>query len=142
MPLYVIERHFAEQLEVTRESASEVRLINERGPATAGIVVLIILRKDARVARIELLPAAWRDGHLEGPPATEAQWVLRAYPDSATLYFGEHRHADRLRDESAAAVRARSAAYAAFAERAARLDAAALAPEDRTSLRVFTSPAR
>ena len=65
------------------------------------------------------------------------EWVLRAYPDSATLYFGEHRYADRLRDESAAAVRARSAAYAAFAERAARLDAAALAPQDRTSLRVL-----
>ena len=29
MPLYVIERQFAEQLEVTRESAEEVRLINE-----------------------------------------------------------------------------------------------------------------
>ena len=29
MPLFVIERRFAEQLEVTRESAAEVRLINE-----------------------------------------------------------------------------------------------------------------
>jgi Protein of unknown function (DUF4242) len=30
MPLYVIERHFAEQLEVTRDSAAEVRLINDQ----------------------------------------------------------------------------------------------------------------
>ena len=29
MPLFVIERHFAEQLEVTRERASEVQLIND-----------------------------------------------------------------------------------------------------------------
>lgn len=29
MPLYVIERQFAEQLEVTREGAAEVRLIND-----------------------------------------------------------------------------------------------------------------
>lgn len=29
MPLYVIERNFAEQLEVTREGAAEVKLIND-----------------------------------------------------------------------------------------------------------------
>ena len=29
MPLYIIERHFAEQLEVTREGATQVRLIND-----------------------------------------------------------------------------------------------------------------
>jgi hypothetical protein len=29
MALFVIERHFAEQLEVTRELASEVKLIND-----------------------------------------------------------------------------------------------------------------
>ena len=29
MPLYVIERNFAEQLEVTRDSAAEVVLIND-----------------------------------------------------------------------------------------------------------------
>jgi hypothetical protein len=29
MPLYLIERQFAEQLEVTRDSATEVRLIND-----------------------------------------------------------------------------------------------------------------
>lgn len=28
MPLFVIERHFAEQIEVTREFASEINLIN------------------------------------------------------------------------------------------------------------------
>ncbi len=28
MPLFVIERHFAEQMEVTRELASEITLIN------------------------------------------------------------------------------------------------------------------
>ena len=28
MPLFVIERHFAEQLEVTREQASDIQLIN------------------------------------------------------------------------------------------------------------------
>jgi hypothetical protein len=29
MPLFVIERNFAEQLEVTRESAADVRLVND-----------------------------------------------------------------------------------------------------------------
>lgn len=29
MPLFMIERHFAEQLEVTREDAANVRLIND-----------------------------------------------------------------------------------------------------------------
>jgi hypothetical protein len=29
MPLFVIERHFAEQMEVTRELASEITLIND-----------------------------------------------------------------------------------------------------------------
>jgi hypothetical protein len=29
MPLFVIERNFAEQLEITRDAASEVQLINE-----------------------------------------------------------------------------------------------------------------
>jgi hypothetical protein len=29
MPLFVIERNFAEQLEVTRDSAAEVRMIND-----------------------------------------------------------------------------------------------------------------
>jgi len=29
MPLFVIERHFAEQIEMTRERASEIKLIND-----------------------------------------------------------------------------------------------------------------
>lgn len=29
MPLFVIERHFAEQIEVTRDLASEIKLIND-----------------------------------------------------------------------------------------------------------------
>jgi len=29
MPLFVIERHFAEQIEMTRELASEIKLIND-----------------------------------------------------------------------------------------------------------------
>lgn len=29
MPLFVIERHFAEQMEMTRELASEIKLIND-----------------------------------------------------------------------------------------------------------------
>ena len=29
MPLFVIERHFAEQIEMTRERASEIELIND-----------------------------------------------------------------------------------------------------------------
>ena len=29
MPLFIIERNFAEQLEITRDAASEVQLINE-----------------------------------------------------------------------------------------------------------------
>ena len=64
------------------------------------------------------------------------QWELREYPELAT-YRGDHRYDDRLRDDSAAAVRARNAAYAQFAQRAVRIDAAQLAPEGRVSLRLL-----
>ncbi len=65
------------------------------------------------------------------------EWVLREFPDAATLYFGEHRYDDRLRDESAAAVLRRSAGYAAFQQRAGAIDAARLSPQDRVSLRIL-----
>jgi uncharacterized protein (DUF885 family) len=65
------------------------------------------------------------------------QWVLRAYPDLATLYYGEHRYDDTLRDESAAAVFARREAIEAFHARSALIDAALLSPQDRVSLRIL-----
>ena len=52
------------------------------------------------------------------------EWVMREVPDFATLYFGEHRYDDRLRDESVAAVLRRSAGYAAFQKRAGAIDEA------------------
>jgi len=65
------------------------------------------------------------------------EWVLREFPDFATLYFGEHRYDDRLRDESSAAVRRRNESYAAFQQRAAAIDAAGLSTENRVSLHVL-----
>ena len=64
------------------------------------------------------------------------QWTLREYPEAAT-FLGDHRYDDRLADQSAAALARRSAARAAFLRRAAALDASALSPADRVSLRVL-----
>ena len=65
------------------------------------------------------------------------QWVLREYPDFATLYFGDHSYPDRLRDESAAAVFGRTAAVATFRKRSDQIDAALLSPQERVSLRML-----
>ena len=65
------------------------------------------------------------------------EWVLREAPDFASLYFGDHRYDDRLRDESVAAARKRTASYAALQARAGAIDEAALAPQDRVSLRIL-----
>ena len=65
------------------------------------------------------------------------EWVLREYPDSATLYFGDHRHDDKLRDESTAAVLGRNAALTTFRNRTNQIDPAMLSPQDRVSLLVF-----
>ena len=64
------------------------------------------------------------------------EWRLRESPELATE-VGASRYADRLDDASAAAVRARNAATAAYAERAARIDEAQLSAADRSSLRVL-----
>ena len=65
------------------------------------------------------------------------EWVLREYPDSATLYFGDHRHDDKLRDESAAAVIGRNAALTSFRERSNQINPAMLSPQERISLYVL-----
>jgi uncharacterized protein (DUF885 family) len=65
------------------------------------------------------------------------EWVLREYPDSATLYFGDHRHDDKLRDESAAAVIGRNAALTSFRERTNHINPAMLSPQERVSLYVL-----
>jgi len=64
------------------------------------------------------------------------QWTLREYPEIAT-FIGDHRYDDRLSDQSTAALAKRSAAHADFLRRAAALDASALSPADRVSLRVL-----
>ena len=65
------------------------------------------------------------------------QWLTEAYPDVASIYFGDSRYADRLRDESKEAVQARSAAFKRFLDRAERIDESRLQPLDRVSLRVL-----
>lgn len=65
------------------------------------------------------------------------QWVLREYPDFATIVFGIHRYDDRLRDESGAAVMRRKAEVQAFRARADEIDATRLSAQDRLSLRLF-----
>jgi uncharacterized protein (DUF885 family) len=64
------------------------------------------------------------------------QWALREYPEIAT-FVGDHRYDDRLSDQSAAAVERRRTMRAEFLSRAAAIDAAALSPTDRVSLRVL-----
>jgi uncharacterized protein (DUF885 family) len=85
---------------------------------------------------------------LAQPAATEAaaqaralfddtwEWTLREFPELAT-YVGDPRYADRLTDASDAAVARRRAARSEFLDRAKRIDAAALAPQDRVSLRIL-----
>ena len=62
--------------------------------------------------------------------------TLREFPEIAT-YVGDGRYADRLSDQSAAASERRRRERTAFLERATRIDAAALSPEDRISLRIL-----
>jgi uncharacterized protein (DUF885 family) len=77
-------------------------------------------------------------------PARDAQalygevweWSLREFPEIAT-YVGDPRYRDRLGDQSAAAVERRLVERERFLERARAIDATALAPEDRVSLRVL-----
>src|SRR5437762_9050845 len=64
------------------------------------------------------------------------QSLLREFPEIAT-FVGDHRYDDRLSDQSAAAVERRRMMRAEFLDRATKLDAAALSPADRVSLRVF-----
>jgi uncharacterized protein (DUF885 family) len=64
------------------------------------------------------------------------QWQLREFPELATR-LGDHRYDDRLSDQSAAAVDKRRATRADFRERLAKVDATALSPADRVSLRVL-----
>src|SRR6187551_2855146 len=64
------------------------------------------------------------------------EWVLREYPDSATLYFGDHRYDDKLRDESTAAVLGRNAALTTFRNRTNQISPAMLSPQERVSLYV------
>jgi len=104
----------------------------------AAVIALFMLAFAPAVPAAEPAPAAPSAGVQAAALFDEYwQWVLREYPDAATLFFGDHRHDDRLRDESAAAVRARSAAFAQFADRAARIDATQLTPQERVSLRVL-----
>ena len=64
------------------------------------------------------------------------EWNLREYPEIAT-YVGDPRYRDRLADQSAEAVERRKTQRERFLERALAIDAGALAPEDRVSLRVL-----
>jgi uncharacterized protein (DUF885 family) len=64
------------------------------------------------------------------------EWTMRESPSYATA-VGDHRYDDRLRDESAAAVRKRRAMLVDFRDRLAKIDAGALSDADRVSLRVL-----
>lgn len=104
----------------------------------AAVIALFVLVFAQALPAAEPAPVALSAGAQAAALFDEYwEWVLREYPDAATLFFGDHRYDDRLRDESAAAVRARNAAQAQFADRAARIDAAQLTPQERVSLRVL-----
>ena len=64
------------------------------------------------------------------------EWVLRENPEWATS-LGDRRYDDRLKDESAQAVRRRTATRADFRRRLDAIDTAALPQELRTSVRVL-----
>ena len=104
----------------------------------AAVIALFVLVFAQALPAAEPAPAAPSAGAQAAALFDDYwEWALREYPDFATLFYGEHRYDDRLRDESVAAVRARNAAYAQFADRAARIDAAQLSPQERVSLRVL-----
>ena len=64
------------------------------------------------------------------------EWVLRENPEWATS-LGDRRYDDRLKDESAQAVRRRTTTRVDFRSRLGAIDTAALPPELRTSVRVL-----
>ncbi|HEX7383434.1 MAG TPA: hypothetical protein VF291_03915, partial [Burkholderiaceae bacterium] len=82
-------------------------------------------------------PAVAADAASQARALFDDYWefTLREYPEFAT-FIGDARYADRLNDVSDAAVRARNAAYARFAQRAADIDASQLPASERVSLRV------
>jgi uncharacterized protein (DUF885 family) len=96
------------------------------------------------VAALAKLEPALAQAAPPDSPTTQAralfdenwQWTLREYPEFATQ-IGDHRYDDRLSDQSAAGVARRREARIAFLERAQRIDAAALSPADRVSLRIL-----
>ena len=64
------------------------------------------------------------------------QWTLREYPEIAT-FVGDHRYDDRLSDQSVGALERRRAMRVELLARLVGVDAAALSPTDRVSLRVL-----
>ena len=110
------------------------------------------VRSGAAIAAIALagaivsLPAAptFAQAAAAKAPANDAralfddywQWVMREVPEFATS-LGDQRYDDRLTDQSAAAVERRRSMRAEFLARANKVDAAALDPADRVSLRIF-----
>jgi uncharacterized protein (DUF885 family) len=104
------------------------------------------MRRRPFIAACALAPAlavrpavpAQANAATEAGALFEAYWerVMREAPEFAT-FIGDRRYQDRLGDASAAGVQSRKRAFAEFRESAARIDAAALVPAERTSLRVF-----
>jgi len=105
--------------------------------ARAAIVLCIVILSGGVQAQGLAPPASGTDA-ADARALFDEVWetTLREFPDIAT-YVGDPRYADRLSDQSAAASERRRRQRAAFLERATRIDASALPPEDRVSLRVL-----
>lgn len=101
--------------------------------ALAVALITIALVADA-VAQPASTPAPAREAQALYDEVFE--WTLREFPEIAT-FVGDPRYADRLADQSAAAVERRREQRGKFLDRAQRIDAAALEPVDRVSLRLL-----
>jgi len=104
--------------------------------ALAALVIAAALGSHAGLSRGQ--PASPADATAQARALFADYWqsTLREFPEIAT-FVGDHRYDDRLSDQSAAAVERRRVMRAEFLDRATKVDAAALAPADRVSLRVF-----
>ena len=91
MPLYVIERHFAEQLEVTREGAAQVWLINDEiGVHWLFSFLSAEKRKTSSASTKRAAPSDLRGGASRRPPADVMHRGHRAATGSLRLRRRRH----------------------------------------------------
>lgn len=103
---------------------------------TAVVFVLVLGSIDLGQARAQTTPGEDTTVRVHALFDEYWQWRLREGPEFAT-FIGDHRYDDRLFDESSTAVDRRRMTRSEFLEQLVKVDAAALSPADRVSLRIL-----